>query len=108
MRLMTGMNVYVPCVGPLFAQAKLQSTVALSTAESEYSAVSEAVRKVKALRDLIAEVGFECKEPTVIENDNQSSIAISKSKLSRSKARHVMVRYHFVREAVQEHEVQFV
>jgi hypothetical protein len=31
---------------------------------------------------------------------------MSKSKLSGSKSRHVMVRYHFVREAVQEREVQ--
>jgi hypothetical protein len=92
-------------VGPIFAQAKLQSTVALSTAEAEFASVAEAVRKVKALRDLITELGFACPQPTVIQNDNQSCIAISKSKLSGSKTRHVMVRFHFVREAVQQHEV---
>jgi hypothetical protein len=104
MRWLSGMIAYVPGAGSsLFAQAKLhQRTVALSTAESENPAVvSGTVRKMKALRDFIAEVGFECKEPTAIENDNQSCIAISKAKLSGSKTPsscNGMVRSHFVRE----------
>ena len=41
------------------------------------------------------------KEPTVIFEDNQGAIAIAKNPVSHSRTKHIDIKYHYVREAVQ-------
>ena len=49
--------------------------VALSTAEAEYIALSSAAQESMWLRQLLTELGNSPKTPTVIFEDNKSSIA---------------------------------
>ena len=41
------------------------------------------------------------KEPTVIFEDNQGAIEIAKITVSHSPTKHIDIKYHYVREAVQ-------
>ena len=51
--------------------SRLQPTVALSSAESEYMAASAAAQEAIHLRSLLASLGFPQESPTVIWDDSQ-------------------------------------
>ena len=69
---------YVFLIGeaPVSWATRKQKSVALSTAEAEYMALSAAVQESIFLRRLLGEIGAEQKEPTVIHVDNQACISM--------------------------------
>jgi hypothetical protein len=87
-----------------------QTSVALSSAESEYMALSEAIKKGKWIRMFMQEV-HHCTKRTnsgnflKIYEDNQSCIALAKGNVNPPKSKHIAIRYHFNREAVHSGEV---
>ncbi|TMW55190.1 hypothetical protein Poli38472_013952 [Pythium oligandrum] len=83
--------------GPVVFKTKLQRTVALSTAEAEYTAISMCTQEVLWVRALLEELGHAQVRPTTICTDNKSAIAIAKNVGYSARAKHVDIRYHFVR-----------
>ena len=49
---------------------------------------------------------MEIKEPIVMFCDNTSAINISKNPVMHSKTKHIAIKYHFVRELVQDKEIR--
>ena len=81
--------------------SKKQATVALSTTEAEYVALSTATQEAIWLRRLLTDVGGPLEEPIVINEDNQGAIAMAKNPVGHARTKHIDIRYHFVREGVQ-------
>ena len=81
-------------------KSKKQSCVALSTAEAEYIALSQAAQEALWLRQLATDLQDEQQQPTVIYEDNQATICMSKNPQSHGKSKHIEIKYHFVREHV--------
>ena len=79
--------------------SKKQETVTQSTAEAEYilAAVNQAIWLKKILKDLNQEQA----EATEIYCDNQSAIAMVKNPVFHRRTKHIKIKYHFVREALQ-------
>lgn len=86
--------------GAISWESKKQRTVALSTAEAEYVALSEATREAVFLQRFMAEMKEESEKIINIYSDSQSAIAIAQNPVHHQRTKHVDVRYHFVREAV--------
>ena len=76
-------------------------TVALSSQDAEYMALSDASREVIFLRQVLACIGFEI-EPTALFGDNNGSIALAQNPCDHQKSKHMQVRYHFIRQKVTE------
>jgi hypothetical protein len=57
--------------------SKKQNVISLSTTEAEYICLSDATREAVWLRNLVKELGYEQKQPTLIYGDNLSSLAIA-------------------------------
>ena len=83
--------------GAVSWEARKQQSVALSSTEAEYMAISEAAKETIHLKGLLEELGEDLPSVTIY-NDNQSAryLAMDDSKHRRTK--HIDVRYHFVRE----------
>jgi hypothetical protein len=92
--------------GPISWRSKKQQVVALSTAEAEYVAMTEACQEVVYLRPLLKELDEEQKGPTLVYQDNQASIVISKDLCFHKRTKHIDIKYHYVRELVQKQIVQ--
>ncbi len=90
----------VPLLVPISWRSKKQTSVALSTAEAEYIALSSATQEAMWLRQLISELRSEPTEATVIYEDNQSAISMSKNAQFHGRAKHIDIRHHFIREQV--------
>ena len=86
--------------------SKRQVTVSLSTAEAEYVALCSATQEAIWLRRLLGELGWDQEKPTKIYEDNQGTIAMSKNPVNHSRTKHIDIKYHFVRDAVQNNIIE--
>ena len=80
-------------------KATLQTTVALSTAEAEYMAITEACKEAIWLKGLFSELNEDLQISTVF-CDNQSAIFLTKDQMFHERTKHIDVRYHFVRDII--------
>jgi hypothetical protein len=85
-----------------------QSTVAQSTMESEYMAASEAANEAVWLRKFVIELGVfpSMQDPVTILCDNTGAIANAKEPRSHSTAKHILRRYHVIRQYVKENNIK--
>ena len=93
------------CGGTISWASKKQKVVALSSTEAEYVAASLACQEAVWLRALLGEIGFDQTQPTVIKEDNQGTIALSKNPKYHPRTKHIDIKYHFVRDKVLNKEV---
>ena len=94
--------------GPVSWQSKTQKSVALSTAEAEYMALSDAAKEAMHLRALMLSLGLEVPGKTVIYEDNQAAIKIAENPVLHDRTKHIDIRYHFVRELVESLKIDVV
>ena len=87
-------------------RSKKQRTVALSSTEAEYMALTEAVQEAIWLKAFLCELGeMSINEAVKIHEDNQGSIALAKNPECHKRTKHIDIRYHFVREKVEDGQV---
>eukprot|EP00873_Tetraselmis_striata_P045348 jgi/Tetstr1/465612/TSEL_010258.t1 len=97
--------VFMLCGAAVSWKSQLQTTVALSTAEAEYMALCAAVCEALFLRELLRELCCAQSEATVIFEDNQSCIALTRNPMTHGRSKHIAIKYHFTREKVLSGEV---
>lgn len=105
-RSFTGI-VYNLSGSPIYWECKKQRTVALSSTEAEYMALTEATKEAKYLQGLLQGLGLTYKNTEVL-CDSQSAIKLTQSKIFHSRSKHIDVRHHFVREAVEKGIIKLV
>ncbi|KAG8491178.1 hypothetical protein CXB51_014420 [Gossypium anomalum] len=76
-------------------KATLQTTVALSTTEAEYMAITKACKEAIWLKGLFSELNEDLQISTVF-CDSQSAIFLTKDQMFHERTKHIDVRYHFV------------
>ena len=91
--------VFTICGCTVSWKASLQATVALSTTEAEYMAISEACKEAIWLRGLYSEL-CEVSSCITIHCDSQSAICVTKDQMFHERTKHTDVRYHFIRGVV--------
>lgn len=87
--------------GAIYWESKKQRTIALSSAEAEYVSLSEAAAEAIFLRRLLSEISGQTVEAIPLFTDSQSAMAIAKNPCFHQRTKHIDVRYHFVREAIE-------
>lgn len=94
--------------GPVSWNSRKQKSVALSTMEAEYMALSEVTKEVIYMRNLLQHMKI-CEivdEPTVVHCDNQSCIQLCKNSVHHARSKHIDIRFHFSKEAQERGEIQ--
>ena len=87
-------------------KSRKQTGVSLSTTEAEYIALSCCSMDVQWIRQLMTEIGFDLTSGTIVYGDNNASISWANELVCKRKAKHVEVKYHFVRQLVQNKQIQ--
>ncbi|KAJ0390320.1 hypothetical protein ATCC90586_011926 [Pythium insidiosum] len=94
--------------GPVVFKSKYQRTVALSTSEAEYMALSMCTQEVVWARALMEDLGVKQQEPTVVWEDNQGTIALASNPGYHARTKHVDIRHHFIREKINDGVIKVV
>ena len=92
--------------GPVVYKAKYQRTVALSSSEAEYLALSTCAQEVMWVRAMLRDLGFDQRNATQVWEDNQGAIALANNAGYHARTKHVDIRHHFIREKVAEKEIK--
>jgi hypothetical protein len=93
--------------------SKMQIEIALSTTETEYIALSQAMMEVLPIMWLIQEaqdhdINVITKPPKIhckVFEDNEGAIEIAKVPKMRSRTKHLNIKYHHFREEVKKRTV---
>jgi hypothetical protein len=80
--------------------SRKQNIVSTSTTEAEFYALSEAVKEVQWLKNILNDFDVKVEGPISIYSDNQSTIKMVENSKFSSRTKHIDVRLHFVRECV--------
>ncbi|GJT06065.1 retrovirus-related pol polyprotein from transposon TNT 1-94 [Tanacetum coccineum] len=80
--------------------SKKQDCTSMSTVEAEYVSLSECCAQVLWLRTQLTDYGFHF-DKIPMYCDSKSAIAISCNPVQHSHTKHIVVRYHFIKEQVE-------
>ncbi|GKF13566.1 hypothetical protein Tco_0055028, partial [Tanacetum coccineum] len=80
--------------------SKKQDCTAMSSAEAEYVALSASCAQVMWMRTQLKDYGFNYNK-IPLYCDSQSAIAISCNPVQHSRIKHIHIRYHFIKEQVE-------
>ncbi|POM75314.1 mitochondrial protein [Phytophthora palmivora] len=94
------------CGAPVVWRSTFQKTVALSSTEAEYMALSDCIKEVVWMRRLLKDIAAEQHGPTVIYEDNQGAMTLAKNVGYQARTKHIDIRYHFIREKIASSEVK--
>ena len=87
--------------GAVSWQLRLQKCVTLSTTEAEYIAITEGGKELLWMQKFLQELGLK-QEKTILYCDSMSAIYLSKNPVLHSRSKHIDVKYHWVREKLEE------
>ena len=84
--------------------SKKQNSVSLSTAKAEYIAMASCSAQLLWMKKLLHDYGI-TQDTMCVFCDNTSAINLSKNPVQHSKSKHIEIRYHFIRDLVEEKTV---
>ena len=93
---------------PISWKSKGQKSVTLSSSEAEYVALSEAVKEIRFVYQILQSMKIEVQLPIIVRVDNVGAIYMSKGTVSSGRTKHVDVRYLYVREYIADGFIEVV
>ncbi|KAL4029866.1 hypothetical protein IC575_008094 [Cucumis melo] len=88
-------------------KVNLQPVVALSTTESEYISLGEAVKEAVWLKRIVGELLSQEFIP-IIHCDSQSAIHLAKNPSHHERSKHIDVKFHYIRNVIAQKDVELV
>ena len=86
----------------------MQPSVALSSMESEYMAVSAAAQEAMWMNRLLQQLGFKTSIPITLYEDNKAAILFAGHLGDHRRSKHIDTWRYFVKEAVINGEIELV
>lgn len=100
-RKSTSAYTYRLGLGPVSWKSKKQSTVSLSSTESEYKALSDSCKEGLWLRNLLSELHLRPRSSIPLHVDNEGAEALAKNPSHHVRTKHIDTRHHFIRDCVK-------
>ncbi|TXG57854.1 hypothetical protein EZV62_015683 [Acer yangbiense] len=60
------------------------------------------------LRRILEDIGEKQEDPTVLYCDNKSAITMGKNPISHDRTKHIAIKFHFIRKAIEQGEIQLM
>jgi hypothetical protein len=79
---------------------KAQETIALSSTEAEYVALSHCARNVLWFKSIFSELGIPFRQ-VIIKGDNLSSLHLAKNPILHQRTKHIDIKHHFIRQLIK-------
>jgi hypothetical protein len=87
-----------------------QKTVSLSSTEAEYIGLTNSIKEIIWLKQILCELKRKFRDKTQLKIfcDNKSAICLSKNPEFHSRTKHIDNRHHFIRNAIQDHGIDII
>ena len=83
---------------PITWKSKKQKLCVLSSSETEYITISEMIKKIEFVRQLIKHFGIQAELPILLIINNMGAIHITKNNISGAETKHVNIKFYYVRD----------
>ena len=93
---------------PIAWRSKAQKNITLSSSEAEYVALSDCVKDVRFVMQILTELGVDYPKPVVVKIDNVGAMFMAENISSSARTRHIDVRLKFVNEFIEQGEIKVV
>ena len=103
--LISGYVFFLGC-GAITWSSKKQHIIALSSTESEYIAQTHVAKEAIWIQSFVLEIRSDQTRPIDLLCDNQGAIALAKDNKFHTRTKHIDLRHHFIREAVEEEKIK--
>ena len=87
--------------GAFLSRSKKQTVTADSSTVAEFIATHLVCKEIMWARELLSELGYPQLEPTVLGEDNMSTIAMINNDCNGQKTKHIEIRFNLIREQVK-------
>ena len=102
-----GGYIFILNNGCISWSSKKQKSVALSSTESEYYALSEAAKEAVFLQNLANSIELQSYNVSIpIYADNNGAISLAKNPVKHSNMKHIPIRVHFIRQLVEDKNIE--
>ena len=98
--------IFTYCGGPIARESKKQQTVAASTTEAEYMAASDGAIEGLWIKHFLEELGLWNQPKLILYEDNKNCIRLAENPEHITKAKHIEIKHHFIRERVERGEIE--
>ena len=85
--------------------SRTQKTIAYSSTEAEYMALSDCARQVTWIWSLLGEISYKLNAIPIC-GDNQGSIFMASNPITEPRSKHIDIRYHGIRESIANGKVE--
>lgn len=86
--------------GPVSWDSKKQRTIALSSTEAEYMAMTEAAKEGIYLKNFLEEI-YHGKPDIKMYSDSLSALRLAQNPVYHAKSKHIDIKHHFIQEVLQ-------
>lgn len=110
MKSTSSIALYYQGIGLMKMFSKLQTVVAKSTFEAEFTVTGITCQMIEGNINFHKEVGLPLVDMPVVYNDNQAAVLSYRNGISSAKARHIQVQHHYGKELVKQGklDIQYV
>jgi hypothetical protein len=92
------------CGGPVAYRSKLMQTMALSSGEAEFMALTEVCRELMWMCQFLDEIGVEYATPNIY-CDSTTAISWAEDPVQHQRNKHVSIKYYYCRDKVADGKV---
>lgn len=100
--------VFMKQGGAISWSSRRQPTIALSTTEAEYMALSSTVQESAWLDQFQSQFNFGGQQPIQVYCDNTSALDLAKTTGYSARTKHIDVRHHYLREHIESGRINLV
>lgn len=83
-------------------ESRKQRTVALSSTEAEYMAISDATKEAMYLKTFLEELGHKKLAEITLFNDNRGANCLAENPIYHARSKHIDLRHHYIRQVLGE------
>lgn len=94
--------------GTISWSSRKQDIVSTSTTEAEFYALSDAVKEIQWLKNILGDFDIKVPETLTVHSDNQSTIKMVENAKFSSRTKHIDVRLHYVRDLVYQQKINII
>ncbi len=97
--------VFTMAGGAVSWSSKKQPSVALSSMEGKYMAMTHATKEAIWIQQFLHDIHFPLPNPTTLLVDNQGAIALTSNLTFHAWTKHIGVRHHFIHKWVEDNDI---
>ena len=86
----------------------VSAEASIFSGEAKFVALSKATKEIKFIVQVLLSIGIEVQLPMIVHVDNVGAIFMAKNVSTSTQTKHVDVRYHFIREFIEDGFIKIV